>query len=51
MVPFDDLSIVILIAIFCVAAGSVWLAGMRLSRYADGIAREFGVGQAVLGVV
>ena len=51
MVPFDGLSIVILIAIFCVAAGSVWLAGMRLSRYADGIAREFGVGQAVLGVV
>lgn len=48
MVPFDALSVAILIAVFCLAAGSVWLAEARLSRYADGIALEFGVGQAVL---
>ncbi|EDQ03591.1 Inner membrane protein YrbG (plasmid) [Sulfitobacter indolifex] len=51
MVPFNDLPLVVVVVIFCIAAGAVWFAGMRLSRYADGIAREFGVGQAVLGVI
>lgn len=51
MIPFDDLPLVVVAMTFCVAAGAVWIAGTRLSRYADGIAREFGIGQAVLGVI
>lgn len=51
MIPLADLPLAAIVAIFVVAAAAVWVAGTRLSRYADGIAREFGIGQAVLGVI
>jgi len=51
MIEFAELPIWLNIATFVTAAAAVWIAGTRLSRYADGIAREFGVGHAVLGVV
>ena len=51
MSPFADLPLWITVAAFILAAGAVWVAGTRLSRYADAIAREFGIGQAVLGVI
>jgi len=38
-------------AIFVVAAIVVWLAGTRLSRYADAISRRTGLSQATLGVL
>ncbi len=37
--------------IFVVSAGVVYASGTRLSRYADSIARQTGVGQALIGVV
>lgn len=51
MIAFADLPLWLNIATFLVAAAAVWVAGTRLSRYADGIAREFGIGQAVVGVI
>jgi cation:H+ antiporter len=51
MIAFATLPLWLNIATFLAAAVAVWIAGTRLSRYADGIAREFGIGQAVLGVV
>ena len=37
--------------LFALAAGAVWLAGSRLSTYADLIADRTGLGQAFVGVV
>ena len=51
MSAFADLPLWLNIAAFVGAAAGVWVAGTRLSRYADGIAREYGIGQAVLGVI
>lgn len=38
-------------AVFVVAAGAVWVAGVRLSRYAGIVSRRTGVGQAFVGVL
>src|SRR6056297_1877046 len=51
MVVIADLPFWVVTALFIASAIAVWLAGTRLSRYADGIAREFGLGHALLGVV
>lgn len=51
MIPFADISLWLVGTVFAAAAAGVWMAGTRLSRYADGIAREFGIGQALLGVI
>jgi cation:H+ antiporter len=39
------------IAVFVVSAGIVWIAGTRISRYADAIAGHTGIGHAVIGLV
>ncbi len=39
------------LAIFIVSAGFVWIAGTRLSYFADAIARRTGIGQAAIGVL
>ena len=51
MPNFQDLPLVLNVAIFLVSAGLVWVAGTRLSYYADAIARRTGMGEAILGVV
>jgi cation:H+ antiporter len=38
MINIADLPIWSLVAAFALSAGAVWIAGTRLSRYADGIA-------------
>ena len=40
----------IALAVFSASAGAVWLAGTRLSRYADEISRRTGIGQALIGL-
>ncbi|MCC6070821.1 sodium:calcium antiporter [Massilia sp. GCM10020059] len=37
--------------IFSAAAGMVWIAGARLARYADQIARATGIGSGIIGLV
>lgn len=39
------------IAIFAAAAVVVWLAGVRLAKYADAISRRTGLGQALIGLL
>lgn len=51
MISFEGMSLWILIAGFVVSAGAVFMAGTRLSRYADAIARQTGIGHALIGVV
>lgn len=38
-------------AAFASAAAIVWFAGTRLARYADAIAKQTGIGQAVIGML
>ncbi|HEX2257382.1 MAG TPA: sodium:calcium antiporter [Afifellaceae bacterium] len=38
-------------AAFCIAAGFVWFAGVRLARHADAIAEMTGLGSAVIGML
>lgn len=38
-------------AVFLAAAGIVWFAGTRLSRYADAIAEQTGIGREFLGMI
>jgi cation:H+ antiporter len=51
MLDFTQFSLAINVAIFAVAAGAVWLAGSRLTHYADAISRATGLGQALIGVM
>ncbi|KUO56393.1 MAG: sodium:calcium exchanger [Alphaproteobacteria bacterium BRH_c36] len=51
MVQFEQLSLPLNLAIFAVAAGFVWLAGFRISRYADIISIKTGLGHALLGLL
>ncbi len=53
MIPldFNSYPLWIGIAVFAVAAGVVWIAGTRVSRYADIISRQSGIGQAMIGLV
>jgi cation:H+ antiporter len=39
------------IMVFALSAGAVWFAGTRLSRYADTISRQTGIGQAMIGLL
>ena len=48
---FENVPLPANIAVFVVAAIIVWIAGTRLSLYADAIARRTGIGQAALGVL
>ncbi|WP_173812365.1 sodium:calcium antiporter [Limimaricola cinnabarinus] len=47
----EELPLAANLAVFIVAAIIVWIAGTRLSAYADAIARRTGIGQAALGVL
>lgn len=48
---FKNYSLWVNIAIFALSAGVVWLAGTRISRYADIIARQTGIGHVAVGLV
>lgn len=48
---FTRLSLWINFAVFAAAAIAVWLAGTRISRYADRIARITGIGHMAVGLV
>ncbi|WP_375176029.1 sodium:calcium antiporter [Pseudooceanicola sp.] len=48
---FASLPLTANLALFIGAAVVVWIAGTRLSRLADAIARRTGIGQATLGVL
>jgi cation:H+ antiporter len=48
---FSDLGLPANLAIFVVAGIVVWIAGTRMSRYADAISRATGIGQALIGLV
>ena len=48
---FANLSLWTNLAIFAVSAAAVWLAGTRISHYADAIARMTGVGHMAVGLV
>ena len=39
------------VGIFAVAAVAVWLAGTRISRYADALSKKLGIGQATIGLL
>jgi cation:H+ antiporter len=53
MMPLDFKSypLWIDIMVFALSAGAVWFAGTRVSRYADTISRQTGIGQAMIGLV
>jgi cation:H+ antiporter len=48
---FSDLSLAVNIAIFCAAALAVWLAGTRLTHYADAIAQKTGIARELIGIL
>src|SRR5918911_1794274 len=46
-----DLPLFVLIAVFVVAAGAVWLAGIRLSDTTDVLSERLGLGEALGGLI
>lgn len=48
---FKNYALWVNIAIFALSAGAVWIAGTRISRYADSIARQTGIGHLAVGLV
>ncbi|MEZ4728475.1 MAG: hypothetical protein R3E79_15180 [Caldilineaceae bacterium] len=48
---FQSYSIALNLALFVIAAGVVWVAGSRISGYADGIATQTGLDQAFVGLL
>jgi cation:H+ antiporter len=51
MFSFMDFPVWANLLIFGIAGGIVWLAGTRVSRYADGISDKTGVGKAFIGLL
>lgn len=51
MPDFTQFTVGLNFLFFAVAAVFVWLAGTRLSRYADAITRKTGIGEAVMGLM
>lgn len=51
MLQFQALPLWLNVALFGAAAGAIWMAGTRLSRYADEIADRTGVGKAFIGAL
>lgn len=49
--PFGDLSLIWLAAIFAASAAAVWFAGSRLAGLVDGITNKTGAGQAFMGML
>lgn len=48
---FEKSSLWMNIAVFAISAGVVWVAGTRITHYADAIARITGIGRAAIGLV
>lgn len=48
---FTDLPLLANLLLFAVAASAIWLAGTRLSRYADAISDRMRIGKAFMGLV
>ncbi len=48
---FTNYALWINLAVFSASAGVVWFTGVRITRYADAIARITGVGRAAIGLV
>ncbi|RVH93909.1 sodium:calcium antiporter, partial [Sinorhizobium medicae] len=51
MLDFTGLGLWLNLAIFAGAAVAVWMAGVRITGYANAISEKTGVGQAFIGVV
>ena len=51
LINFGDLSLVIICVIFICASALVWLAGTRLSRYTDALAKKTGTADVVMGTL
>lgn len=51
MIDFTQLNIAINLALFAVAAAAVWIAGTRITTYANALSVKTGIGQAVIGMV
>lgn len=51
MLDFTGLALPMNLALFTAAAVAVWLAGSRLTRYAEKISHATGLGHAIIGVV
>lgn len=51
LLDFKSYPLWIDIMVFALSAGAVWFAGTRVSRYADTISRQTGIGQAMIGLV
>ncbi|MBD8066099.1 sodium:calcium antiporter [Devosia sp. PTR5] len=51
MIDFESASIWLNVAIFAVAAVVVWLAGSRITGYANAISTKTGIGQAAIGIL
>ncbi len=49
MPEFSHLSLPLLLLVFAVAAGAVWLAGIQLSNTTDALDSKFGLGEALGG--
>ena len=48
---FASLPLAALLGIFAVAAGAIWLAGIKLSDTTDVLSERLGLGQALGGVI
>lgn len=51
MIDFTQFHIAINLAIFAAAATAVWIAGTKLTNYANALSIKTGIGQAVIGMV
>jgi cation:H+ antiporter len=51
MIDFTQFDIAINLALFAAAATAVWIAGTRITNYANALSIKTGIGQAVIGMV
>ncbi|MFZ5783470.1 MAG: sodium:calcium antiporter [Pseudomonadota bacterium] len=51
MIAFAELGLVVNLAVFAAAAAVVWMAGVRITRYANVISVRTGIGQALVGML
>jgi cation:H+ antiporter len=51
LLQFKDMSLWINVLVFAASAALVWIAGTRVARYADAIARKTGIGHAAAGLL
>lgn len=51
LTDFSQNALLVNVALFAASAAFVWVAGTRIARYADAVARVTGLGHAVVGIV